>query len=278
MSRQIIVDSELKRRISMKLEIFRRNKSWNKVFIISPLKTGTTSLKSTFDIFGFSTSAIGKTYQFEGQPISVDSLTLDCIKGNYKNINSFVSHFDYFVDNPFGLGSNFVMLDALFPNSKFIFSRRDPEEWFNSWINFWNLKLGISIKDSRFNVAKMKQSLGPIRMAWIKHYFINQGGTIDWKLLFDRAHFCKVYCERSLQIHSYFRRRQNSFLSLNIAESPDVSEISTFLNFPEYVNFSMPYSYRTNDVKNINKPQLAEFAKLKRKPVTLDFVSEKLIN
>ena len=274
--KNITLDQSSLRKINDNLSPYIKNRSWNKLFLIGPLKTGTTSIKTALEIMGYSTPKIGK-YTLGGNNIRLNSLTKECTDGNYQNLQILCKYFDFFVDNPFGLGSNYIILDALFPNSKFILTTRDPAKWFDSWVNFWNIKLKIDIHSLADNQDLLRQSLGPERCAWIEHYFLQNGATSDWSLLFNKAHFCDRYINRMEEIIFYFRNRQDSLLTISIADEKDVKLITNFLDLPPKVQFSMPHSYRTTEITHVDNLQLREFFKLKRKKVFLKFISAELL-
>ena len=275
-AKNITLNQSLLRKINANLLPCRKNRSWNKLFLIGPLKTGTTSLKTALEVMGYRTPSSG-IYTIGNNKIRLDSLTKDCIDGNYQNLKILCEHFDFFVDDAFGLGKNWIILDALFPNSKFIFTHRDPAKWFDSWVNFWNIKLKIDIHAMAGNQALLRRALGPERCAWVEHYFLQNGSTSDWSLLFDKTHFCKMYLERMEEIIFYFRNRHASLLTISIADQKDVRLITNFLDLPRKVQFSMPHSYKTSEIKHVDGLQLREFAKLKRKQTFLKFISAELL-
>ena len=89
-------------------------------------KTGTTSLEKLCVLW------LSPSNQQE-QEIR---LVKQVFSTNYSELVSFVNNFNAFQDMPFSQGLTYVAVDALFPNSKFILTERDSEEWFNSYCEF----------------------------------------------------------------------------------------------------------------------------------------------
>ena len=89
-----------------------------KVFCVGFHKTGTSSIGTALEILG---------YQVKGY----DSSILPFIKNEeYRPVKSIISQYDAFQDNPWPL--IYEYLDQNYPDSKFILTIRDPENWYKS--------------------------------------------------------------------------------------------------------------------------------------------------
>ena len=113
------------------------NKNYSKNFGIGNDKTGTTTLEQTLRIYG-----LNLPIQQEQEV----TLVKQFFEGNYDTLKSFVEKYDAFQDLPFSMKQSYVICDALFPNSKFILTIRNPEIWFESVCNF-NAKHFFGIND-----------------------------------------------------------------------------------------------------------------------------------
>ena len=99
-----------------------------------------------------------------------------------------------------------------------------------------------------------------------------------WNLLFNKSHFCSQKEKRFAQILTYFRYRKSDLLVIDISKEKNVSKIVDFLALPQFIDFSMPHTYNTKSIKKSSKPQLSNFAKLKRQSITLDYINNELID
>jgi len=92
-----------------------------KVFGIGWAKTGTTTLGKCFEILGYDhqTQALG--------------LAKDLKKGDLSRIMELASEKETFEDWPWLL--LYKEMDAAFPGSRFVLTRRDPEKWVRSYTN-----------------------------------------------------------------------------------------------------------------------------------------------
>ena len=110
----------------MNFEILAR-KNFNKIFNIGYNKTGTTTMEYVFQQLGYSCPD-----QQEQEARIVKQLYL----GNFKPLIDFVNQYDAFQDMPFSQGVVYSQVDALFPNSKFILTVRNKDDWYESLVRF----------------------------------------------------------------------------------------------------------------------------------------------
>ena len=92
-----------------------------KVFCIGFHKTGTTSMHRALDHLGYRVCGVRKDLEH-----SVAS-------GDLGRLFEVVDRFDAFEDNPWPLV--FRELDAAYPGSRFVLTRRDVRDWFASVVN-----------------------------------------------------------------------------------------------------------------------------------------------
>ena len=126
-------DSFIQRGLLMKPEEFTRNirpvlqQNFNKIFVIGYNKTGTTTMERVLRLYG---------YSMPNQQEQEARLTRQVFSTNYEEFKCFVAKYDAFQDLPFSQEQTYVVADALFPNSRFILTERDSEQWFLSMTTF----------------------------------------------------------------------------------------------------------------------------------------------
>ena len=108
--------------------------SANKIFCIGSNKTGTTSLKHSFERFGY---VVGKQRRAEKLSDKYYS------QQKFGPIVEYCESAQVFQDVPFSYTNTFPHLDGAFPNSKFILSIRDEELWYSSLVRFHTKLFGI---------------------------------------------------------------------------------------------------------------------------------------
>ena len=223
--------------IRHKLRPYAKQKCWNKAFCIGTHKTGTTTLNLIFSLIG---------YDCAPQHEIEISTTEQVQNGIYRELFNQVKKYDFFQDSPFAEGSTYVALDAYFPQSKFIFTYRDPEKWFNSLLSFDQRNLNKKdIKKQDIN------NYGYLREDYmVKHKEFIYLSEIDeendfkvnynWELLYDKSHYIDIYIKRRDEIVKYFQKRPNDLLIIDLSKEKDINKITNFLDLPGFINFSMP--------------------------------------
>ena len=216
----------------------RSNKNFSKIFCIGSNKTGTTSLAATLEIYGYSTpNQISQEMEISKQTYL----------GNYLPLKEFVNKYDVFQDLPFSIDHYYIVADTLFPNSKFILTERDPEEWFNSMQIYDKKKYNINdldkIKEEDIN-DKFNYLFEGYRKSTMQKYISrveNNKVIYDWNLLYNKERYIKYYNERNNQIIKYFNNRKNDFLILNLKKDKDTKNLCEFLNIPTKFKFNFPH-------------------------------------
>ncbi len=106
-------------------------KQFNKVFGVGANKTATTSLGTIFTLTGLRAAP-----QEEGELCNVQAH-----RGNLKPLVDYINQYDAFQDSPFSMTQIYAQVDALFPNSKFILTYRDPEAWYPTFRTLYVMSL-----------------------------------------------------------------------------------------------------------------------------------------
>lgn len=250
------MDANLIKELAKKsISITRPNKRFNKVFGIGYNKTGSTSLIAIFHAL-----ALNCAIQHEQELLIVKQL----YEGNYQPFKEYIARYDVFQDQPFSQHDWYILADAFFPNSRFILTIRDAEEWFDSMCRFHAKAYGVeSVKEltESFFREKVHYLYEGYAYETVKHTVeIVKNGKIecDWSLLYNKDHYIKFYMDRNERILKYFKNRPKDLLVLDITNEKDISQILEFLEFPKNLNFAMPHANKTTDFKKekafLNKP------------------------
>ena len=248
------------------LRPYAKQKLWNKAFCIGSHKTGTTSLDLVMKILGFDCAP-----QQEIEISTVDQVQ----HGIYRELFKKVDSYDFFQDSPFAQGTTFIALDAYFPNSKFIFTYREPEEWFNSLTKFHqkilNKKVLGKSEIENFGYLREDYTLRNTEFYYISE--IDEKNNLkvnyNWDLLYNKEHYIDLYKRRRDEVIKYFQRRPKDLLILDITKEKDISEIASFLELPEFINFTFPRINSSNNNNESNEikildPKLQEMLTTKR--------------
>lgn len=220
----------------------RAFKSFNKVFGIGANKTGTTSLQSIYYMLGLEVAP-----QHDGELYGVQAQ-----KGNLQPLAQYVSKYDAFQDAPFSVKGTYAQMDALFPNSKFILTFREPEQWFNSLHQFHKKILQITgskaiTKERMASVTYLYPGyLEDIHeLNWLISVDEKLAWKKDWNLAYNREHYISVYMERNRQIIQYFSERPDDLLVIDITMEKDTAKIVDFLKLPPQLVTNMPHLNQT---------------------------------
>lgn len=168
----------------------------SKVFGIGLGKTGTTSLCSALTQLGYRT-----------------------LHANYLQD---LSPFDAATDTPIAMA--FRELDWRYPNSKFLLTLRDIEQWLISWQN----------QDAK--VRQLNQGQLP---RWVKS--LRQEAFGQWT--FDPDVWTASYNYHLSEVTSYFKEREQDLLVLHICAGEGWEKLCSFLN-KEIPNTPFPHQNR----------------------------------
>ncbi len=219
-------------------------RDWNKCFCVGSYKTGTTSLESVFSSLGFSTVS---------NSVDTFSATRDALKGDYQLLRSVVEKFDYMGDSPFGLGSIFIVLDVLFPSSKFILTIRDEDSWFRSFRSFHKCRLASQdLLPSRDDISRWDFGYPGFGVDLLEYQFLNK--PVDdhyppfskpfWDDFACANTFVERYRHRNASVLNYFMHRPNDLLVLDLSKELTTRRILHFLDLPLLFESDMPHLNR----------------------------------
>jgi hypothetical protein len=221
----------------------RAHKAFNKVFGIGANKTGTTSLQQIFFLLGLDVAP-----QAEGELCGVQSYF-----GHFEDLRRYIDRHDAFQDAPFAVKSTYALVDALFPNSKFILTVRDPDDWFNSMLNFHKKIMGSSPDQrcpTKDQVARFPYLFDGyvkflIENDWILAVDADYRLSVDWNLAYNRDHYIRAYEERNRAIVRHFSTRPDHLLVVDLTQEADTTKIVDFLGLPTQLASTMPHANKT---------------------------------
>jgi hypothetical protein len=213
------------------------NRNFNKIFCVGANKTGTTTLEFVLRLYG---------YQLPNQQEQEIRLTKRCFACDYSELVSFASRFDAFQDNPFSRHEIYAVADALFPNSKFILSERDPDSWFDSLVSFHKQQFGLD-SFHQLTEADIRTKFDYLYDGYLyenfKYVLTEYDGatpTIRWDLLYDRDSYIKNYVSRNQRIKQYFQNCPQRLLIIDVTQEETTRKICDFLNIPAKFAVRMP--------------------------------------
>lgn len=188
----------------------------NKIFCIGANKTGTTSLTNALQTLGFSVCPESIMFYPDSKYF------YDQKMGKFDSLFELVHNFDSFEDRPWNHGDFYKELDKKFPNSKFILTIRDTENWIESYRR-WNQK--INLRDMWFYQLVSQVCYG------VDDFLLNE------ELMRDK------YNERNNEIINYFEDT-NQLLIINFEENQGWKSLCEFLDKP-VPKYSFPHLNRT---------------------------------
>lgn len=217
------------------------NKSFNKIFCIGYNKTGTTTLAATLCMYG---------YRLPKQKEQEFRLTKNVFETNYEEFKNFVSKYEAFQDMPFSQGMTFVAADALFPDSKFILSVRESNQWFDSLISFTQKKYGVNLIDINEKTVRQK-----FNYLYEGYDYENQKRLLtefngaesfqDWEKIFDRSYYIEQYERRNKFIKEYFINSPKKLLEIDVTKEATTERICEFLGVANEYIIEMPHKNKT---------------------------------
>ena len=114
----------------------------NKIICVGQPKTGTKTLKKIFEQLGKKGSGAPQCFlRNNNDYTTINNIPIDT-NNFFNNISYLDKHlemFDFFHDVPYSF--NYELIDKKYPDSKFILTIRDEEDWFKSLFHYQNLPL-----------------------------------------------------------------------------------------------------------------------------------------
>ena len=186
-----------------------------KVFCIGFMKTGTTTMNSALTILGYRVSH--RSWR----------LLPAIMKGDWNSVANHAEAWDALEDNPIPL--IYKELDQLFPNSKFILTKRDPEKWYQS----------VS-----YHIGRLRSPMHE----WV--FGKGKGLPIE-----DKGHTIEVFNQHTESVLTYFKERPQDLLILDVTTDSNWKTICDFLGVST-PSVPFPHSNRSKfEQSKISRPK-----------------------
>ncbi|MDJ1176862.1 sulfotransferase family protein [Roseofilum capinflatum] len=179
----------------------------SKVFGIGLTRTGTKSLTYALYRLGM------RTVHFPDDPTTLQEL----MSGTYNF--SVLSQWDGITD--ITVSAYYPHLDRLYPNSKFILTVRNKQEWLDSLEPYWRERAAFSDSPVESPEREVQMKLRRFLRATVY-------GCYD----FNRDRLSYVYDLHYQNVVNYFRDRPQSLLILDICGGEGWEKLCTFFNQP----------------------------------------------
>ena len=213
-----------------------------KVFCIGANKSGTTTIEAVFKQLNFQVPN-----QHDQEISIVEALT----NGDFLKLKNYCMSYDAFQDAPFSHENNYIIFDVLFPNSKFILTIRNEQEWYKSLLRFhkktFNFRHKFQASESFFKNKNLYLKENYIYDSFKRIVMTFDGEQIffDWKKLYDKKRRINSYLMRNEEVIRYFLDRPGQLLVIDITKETDTTRIVKFLGLPLEKIRSMPHENKT---------------------------------
>jgi hypothetical protein len=186
-----------------------------KIFIIGFGRTGTTSLRHTFEQMGF---LVGNQHKAE-------RLITEYCKGNHQAIVEYCRTARVFQDTPFSLPGTWRYLAKAYPDARFILTVRDTsEQWFGSLVSYKRLKFGGQLPDAQLLKEAVYNWKG-----WYWDVHVAQHGP-DEHDIWNPGMWTALYERHNQEVIDYFDREPGRLLILNLKDMDSFERFTRFLN------------------------------------------------
>jgi len=189
-----------------------------KVFGIGWPRTGTKTLGQCLATLGY-----------RGVSLRMD-LARDVLAGNLSQVRTVARNHDAFEDWPWTL--LFRELDQWFPQSRFILTTREPQEWIASY---------------RRMLARQKTARGGNR--WRDHVYKSPFAELSDQQLIERM------LRHNREVTDHFATRKHSLLTINWEAGDGWKELCDFLECP-LPDLPLPHSNRGDALSHMKRKAL----------------------
>ncbi|MGD9638335.1 MAG: sulfotransferase [Alphaproteobacteria bacterium] len=202
-----------------------------KIFCIGQNKTGTTSLRQVFLDLNI----------VVGNQRTAENFLEEYLEGNFEPIIKYCKTGQFFQDFPFSFPPTYKYIDKAYPNSKFILSVRDnPEQWYNSVVNFHAKLFGNGHIPKKEDLQKAIY----IREGYVWKSFSNIYKTPEDDL-YNKDMMIDYYNKYNNEVIEYFADRPNDLAVINVSQNDDYKKLMNFLSIKSPFN-AFPYKNKTN--------------------------------
>lgn len=194
-----------------KLTFYPRNP---KIFIIGFGRTGTTSLKHTFEDLGY----------FVGEQHRAERLIRSYQQGDFEAIIDYCKTARVFQDTPFSLPNTWRYLEKAYPDSRFILTVRDStEQWYGSLVAYKELKFGGQLP----GVNQLKSTMYNWE-GWYWDVHVAQHGP-DESDIWNPGMWMSLYEKHNQDVIDHFKHQPDRLLVLNLKDTDAFEQFTRFL-------------------------------------------------
>ena len=185
-----------------------------KIFCLGLNKTGTTTMHACFEALGLGPIASPG----EPDPQSQSQLFKDiAYSGNYRPALRFARRYRSFEDRPWNVWDMYQHLDRTFPDSRFILTTRDPDDWWRA-VSRWLTHTKPQLVDRYLRHLKAPA--------------------------FEKQAFIDGFEAYNANVRAYFGSRDD-FLVLDVCAGDEWKPLCTFLHLP-VPDVTFPHRNRQN--------------------------------
>lgn len=191
-------------------------KNKTKIFCIGLHKTGTTTIETVLQDFGFQ---LGNQTQGE--------LLLDnWYNRDFKSIIQFCKTAEAFQDTPFSLPYTYIPLDQKFNNAKFILTERDnPEQWYKSITTFHSKKWADGC-----NIPTLEQlKEATYRYKGYAYDFNRKVFSTPEDEPYQKKDLINYYCNHNKAVKEYFKSNPKKLIVINVNIKEHFRRLADFL-------------------------------------------------
>lgn len=218
----------------------QKRAGFNKIFGIGFNKTATTTLEKVLRDWD-----IRMPKQLDQEKLLADCLDVP----DYEKMRAFIDDYDALQDLPFSQNTTYVACDALFPNSKFILTLRDPQAWVKSYIGYYRREFGLEdehdLSEASFlgKTQYLEKNYVHRIMRRLLVEDVAGAPVIRWDLAFDPDFLVAAYQKRNAEVLSYFAARPDDLFVLDPSQEADTGRLAAFLQMSDRATGPYP---RTN--------------------------------
>lgn len=204
-----------------------------KIFCIGRNKTGTTSMGKALQDLGYKL----------GDQAKGELLLRDYSKANWNPIVQFCKTAEAFQDVPFSSPFTWLILHHYYPNSKFILTLRDEEEWYKS-ITTFHAKLfsADGISPPTATELKLAKYRYPGYM-WEENRAVWNTPEND---IYNKKLLIEQYRLHNDSILHFFRNKAH-FIALDVSNPQAYQDLCVFLD-KKPCNDSFPHLNKSSDI------------------------------
>ncbi len=187
-----------------------------KVFCIGFSKTGTTSIEFALQDLGYK---VLKGHW--GNYTSNYTIAL-YVNNDIDELLKMTKNYDAFADAPWGGSYFFKKLHEVYPDAKFIFTKRDPEKWYKSFETM--------MTEFTDDIDEAMDSMFKNEMYGTVYYFSHLFGITT--LTGNKQKILAKYNEINNEILDYFKDNDN-FMTMDVVGGDGWEKLCGFLNEPQ---------------------------------------------